>query len=126
MNAIIRVSNPNPLKLQGRPSHWVNDVGTAFRNPRKSWRDHDWQDQFYIVFKHSKQCSKRPENMSKLIPVQKPTWSFKAEDNPKLKATWLGHASYLVELPARASVSNSTVGDLPEIDVVLISAPVTK
>lgn len=38
------------------------------------------------------------------IPIQKPTWGLEAKevvDNAqKIKATWLGHACFLVELPS--------------------------
>ncbi|KAL0574014.1 Protein-lysine N-methyltransferase efm4 [Marasmius crinis-equi] len=102
-----KVSNPHRLQRNGRPSHWVNDKGNAFNNPWKSWRNHDWRDQLYIVFKHSRQCPTPPPNMSELIPVRKPTWTFEGPDKLKLKATWLGHASFLVELPARTIEGSS-------------------
>ncbi|KAG7094883.1 hypothetical protein E1B28_005690 [Marasmius oreades] len=104
----IQVSNPNPLKTEGRPSHWVDEEGTAFKNPWKSWREHDWRDQLYIVFKHSKQCPTAPENISELIPARKPTWTGKSTDELKLKAMWMGHASFFVELPARSCIVDST------------------
>lgn len=45
-----------------------------------------------------------PPNIEDLIPVRKPTWGLdKADDeaNTCIKATWLGHACLLVELPKR-------------------------
>ncbi|KAJ6512235.1 Metallo-hydrolase/oxidoreductase [Mycena vitilis] len=103
----IRVQDALPrskTKTGTRPSHWVNDEGTAFENPWASWRQHDWRDQLYIVFQHSKQCPVPPDNMSSLLPTRTPTWEFDGEDAAtKIKATWMGHASFYVELPARAS-----------------------
>jgi N-acyl-phosphatidylethanolamine-hydrolysing phospholipase D len=37
--------------------------------------------------------------MSTLIPTQTPTWGTSPEHASKIKATWLGHAAFLVELP---------------------------
>ncbi|KZO95459.1 Metallo-hydrolase/oxidoreductase [Calocera viscosa TUFC12733] len=41
---------------------------------------------------------KVPEDISVLLPVVKPTWGEGAAGK-KIKATWLGHACFLVELP---------------------------
>ncbi|TFK35423.1 Metallo-hydrolase/oxidoreductase [Crucibulum laeve] len=109
MTSSIRVLEASPQANKSadgqRPAHWVNKEGTAFKNPWSSWREHDWRDQLYIVFQHSKQCPKPPDNMSSLIPARKPTWDFTGEDTQKIKATWMGHASFFVELPARATTS---------------------
>ncbi|KAJ7502613.1 N-acyl-phosphatidylethanolamine-hydrolyzing phospholipase D [Mycena galericulata] len=95
----------------GKPSHWVHDTPTLFQNPwpsfRKAWNDRkDWFEM----------ASAAPQSMfhspSKKdiaqISVQKPTWGGEAktvaENAHKIKATWLGHACFLVELPS------STVG----------------
>ncbi|KAK1226145.1 Protein-lysine N-methyltransferase efm4 [Marasmius sp. AFHP31] len=92
----IRVSNPNPLKTESCPSHCPNDEGTALKNTWKSWREYDWRDQFYVVFKHSKRCPTAPENISELIPARKPTWTFKSTENLKLKAiTRAAKSAYL-------------------------------
>ncbi|KAG7094698.1 hypothetical protein E1B28_005517 [Marasmius oreades] len=50
-----QVSNPNPLKTESRPSHWVGEEGTAFQNPGRAvglsqsellgCRAHDRRDQ---------------------------------------------------------------------------------
>lgn len=41
-----------------------------------------------------------------LIPFRKPTWGIGANDeedtSEKIKATWLGHACFLLELPSRS------------------------
>jgi N-acyl-phosphatidylethanolamine-hydrolysing phospholipase D len=37
--------------------------------------------------------------LATLIPTQIPTWGLEPEDADKIKATWLGHAAFLVELP---------------------------
>lgn len=37
-------------------------------------------------------------NAASLVPQTKPTWGSPA-DASRMKATWLGHAAYLVEMP---------------------------
>lgn len=49
-----------------------------------------------------------PKDLKTRLPVIKPTWglsesgSLVAETREKIKATWLGHACFLVELPVRS------------------------
>jgi N-acyl-phosphatidylethanolamine-hydrolysing phospholipase D len=48
----------------------------------------------------SKELSHDPDraNAASLVPQTRPTWGSPA-DASKMKATWLGHAAYLVEMP---------------------------
>ncbi|KIJ47263.1 hypothetical protein M422DRAFT_28926 [Sphaerobolus stellatus SS14] len=109
---IIEIEDAKKRDKEVKPTHWVNNQGTAFRNPWASWRPHDWRDQLYIVFQHSKQCPVPPNNISSLLPTRKPTWDFKDKDSAqKIKATWMGHASFFVEFPSRAIVSSSVSGE---------------
>ena len=65
---------------------------------------------------------KIPERMDKLLPTRKPTWgletpnmnSEESKEKEKIKATWLGHACFLVELPVRSrtSLSGTASGDV--------------
>jgi N-acyl-phosphatidylethanolamine-hydrolysing phospholipase D len=57
----------------------------------------------------SKENSNDPDraNAASLVPQTKPTWGTPA-DTSKLKATWLGHAAYLVEMPTAPSPSASS------------------
>lgn len=49
-----------------------------------------------------------PEDFKTRLPVVKPTWGLSesgilvTETRDKIKATWLGHACFLVELPVRS------------------------
>lgn len=49
-----------------------------------------------------------PKDLKSRLPVIKPTWGLSesgtsvAETREKIKATWLGHACFLVELPVRS------------------------
>ncbi|THV06500.1 Metallo-hydrolase/oxidoreductase [Dendrothele bispora CBS 962.96] len=95
-------------KEPGRPAHWVNDKGNAFQNPWRSWRDHDWRDLAGVLYEFWKAKPVPPHNMSELLPVRKPTWNHEGDDAQKVKATWLGHASFFVELPARGTLEDGT------------------
>jgi N-acyl-phosphatidylethanolamine-hydrolysing phospholipase D len=109
-SSTIRVSETESeaRKDAGKPAHWVDDAGTSFKNPWASWREHDWRDQLYIVFGHSKNCPTAPSNISSLIPSRPPTWDTGDEGAAKIKATWMGHASFFVEFPARSFQGGST------------------
>lgn len=132
---------------EGRPAHWVNEQGTAFKNPWSSWRNHDWRDQLYV---RSKLCSvfrniswanlyhqimfKHPIampsystsiNMASAISVRKPTWKHEGEDSQKLKATWMGHASFFVEFPARATEKgDSFTANIPSRGARILFDPI--
>ena len=47
------------------------------------------------------------KEITSLIPFRKPTWGIRAKDeedsSQKIKATWLGHACFLLELPSRVN-----------------------
>ncbi|KAJ7604132.1 N-acyl-phosphatidylethanolamine-hydrolyzing phospholipase D [Roridomyces roridus] len=83
----------------GKPSHWVHDKPTQFDNPWPSFRYitlSDFKDVLPILM--NKAPSK--ETIAK-IPTKKPTWGAEVAENAgKIKATWLGHACFLVELPS--------------------------
>ncbi|TDL20164.1 N-acyl-phosphatidylethanolamine-hydrolyzing phospholipase D [Rickenella mellea] len=98
-------------EAKGKSDHWVDSAGSAFKNPWPSWRDHDAQDKFYIIFQHSRRYPPVPENLPDLIPVRKPTWGLDEEGSKdKIRATWLGHACFLVELPSAPPNSGSSRG----------------
>jgi N-acyl-phosphatidylethanolamine-hydrolysing phospholipase D len=60
-----------------------------------------------------------PNNISSLIPVREPTWGLQgtkgAQDSDRIKATWLGHACFLVELPARSATGALLLSRGPRI-----------
>ncbi|KAL0958929.1 hypothetical protein HGRIS_014245 [Hohenbuehelia grisea] len=88
----------------GPPEHWANSEGTKFKNPYPSWRPHDSKDFYYMVFQHAPNHPTVPENIAELIPVHKPDWDRAlAGKSDKVKATWLGHSSFLVTFPSRSA-----------------------
>ncbi|KAF9270431.1 Metallo-hydrolase/oxidoreductase [Marasmius fiardii PR-910] len=93
-----------------KPDHWATNKGDYFVNPWPSYVPFSWRDgrAWFDMLTKQPQPSKDTK-ISQKIPVVKPTWgiSTSATDDGgedknlgKLKATWLGHACFLVELPA--------------------------
>ncbi|KAJ7457883.1 N-acyl-phosphatidylethanolamine-hydrolyzing phospholipase D [Mycena latifolia] len=136
----------------GKPSHWVHSKPTEFQNPWPSWRKHSLKDFIEVTpqgILHGIHAP--PKDTIAKIPIQKPTWGTAAkevaENAQKIKATWLGHACFLVELPSttagvrgarilfdpvfsdRCSPSQwigpkrftRNLEDVPEIDAIVIS-----
>jgi N-acyl-phosphatidylethanolamine-hydrolysing phospholipase D len=66
------------------------------------------------IYNAATQMPSIPKDISKLLPVHKPTFGLSAsahdENKDKIKATWLGHACFLVELPRPAGAPNVTRG----------------
>ncbi|KIP07586.1 hypothetical protein PHLGIDRAFT_105453 [Phlebiopsis gigantea 11061_1 CR5-6] len=110
MASSLRVKVTAPFRSHAakeRPAHWANEQGTTFKNPWPSFRAHDWQDQYYIVFQWSKRIPKIPDDIATLLPVAKPTWGLDADaSRDSMKVTWLGHATVLLEMPARTSINS--------------------
>ncbi|KAF7291083.1 Zn-dependent hydrolase oxidoreductase family [Mycena kentingensis (nom. inval.)] len=102
----------SPVQL-GRPAHWVHSTPTEFKNPWPSWRAdwgrHPWQGIQMAALAVSANLFGAPtkEQLAQ-IPIRKPDWGAELEASKenagRIKATWLGHACFLVELPS------STVG----------------
>ncbi|KAH9859177.1 N-acyl-phosphatidylethanolamine-hydrolyzing phospholipase D [Lenzites betulinus] len=138
-------------KDQQRPSHHADNAGTRFKNPWPSYRDQrpsQWLTFFFSqMFRLN--APKVPDDLDARIPSQVPDWGAGAP-RQGVKATWLGHACYLVELPTPAGAARGprilfdpvlshrcapvqwvgperllptpcTMEDIPEVDVICIS-----
>ncbi|KIY48261.1 Metallo-hydrolase/oxidoreductase [Fistulina hepatica ATCC 64428] len=92
-----------PSGSRQRPEHWENDAGTLFRNPWPSFHPHSAADKAAMALTFMKNMPEVPRNIKELMPVHKPVFSDISPQ--KLKATWLGHACFLLDLPARSVVS---------------------
>ncbi|KAJ7244944.1 Metallo-hydrolase/oxidoreductase [Mycena rebaudengoi] len=98
-------------KKLGKPTHWMYAQPTQFQNPWPSFRPHTAKDMVEMVGAMPKTWSAPPASAVAQIPIQKPTWGLDSakdagavsENADKIKATWLGHACFLVELPATAA-----------------------
>ena len=137
-------------------AHHVGSPPTSFKNPWSSYKPISLGNAFQAKFgSHPEKKfvpipgpEKDGSRSRELVRVRKPTWSEDRKDS--LRATWIGHASFLVETPAlngadrgvrilfdpvfseRTSPSSyfgpkrytptpCTIEDLPEIDLVVIS-----
>ncbi|KAJ7843211.1 Metallo-hydrolase/oxidoreductase [Mycena olivaceomarginata] len=138
----------------GKPSHWVHSTPTQFQNPWPSFRKHGMKDFLEFALVVPGMTKSLAKEAIAQIPIRKPTWGADpkpvAENVQKIKATWLGHACFLVELPSsvvgvrgarilfdpvfsdRCSPSQwvgpkrftpppCAVEDVPEIDAIVIS-----
>ncbi|KAF8223407.1 N-acyl-phosphatidylethanolamine-hydrolyzing phospholipase D [Tricholoma matsutake] len=88
-----------------KPDHWVDNIGSAFQNPWPSFRKPWLKDMLTMLYEIWRFPSVNKETCT-LIPFRKPTWGIGANDeedtSEKIKATWLGHACFLLELPSRS------------------------
>ncbi|WVQ84087.1 hypothetical protein IAT38_006232 [Cryptococcus sp. DSM 104549] len=81
----------------GRKAHWANDKGTAFKNPWTSFK----MPGFWPMarFAYEMTASDPAVKAAKtLIPHVTPTFGA-GIPREQVKATWLGHACVLVEMP---------------------------
>ncbi|KAF8181708.1 N-acyl-phosphatidylethanolamine-hydrolyzing phospholipase D [Mycena galopus ATCC 62051] len=93
---------------RGIPSHWLDSEPTGYKNPWPSFRDHNVTDVLSMVGVTITHKHTPPPEAVAQIPIHKPTWGgadakLVAENASKIKATWLGHACFLVELPSTAA-----------------------
>jgi len=76
--------------------------GGGFDNPWPSWKIHTvWTIVWGLIERRLRGTANKPDTTPPTVPVQKPTFLPTRESpNGKLRATWLGHACYLVEFPS--------------------------
>ncbi|KAK3048699.1 hypothetical protein LTR09_010008 [Extremus antarcticus] len=141
--------------LKAAKDHHVGSPPTSFVNPWPSYRSLDLGAAFKTRFgtHPEKNFVPVPEGPNgtrsdQLVKVRKPDWGIDKKD--RLRSTWIGHASFLVETPAAANAERGvrvlfdpvfaertspvgflgpkrytptpcSVTDLPDVDVVCIS-----
>ncbi|KZT54641.1 Metallo-hydrolase/oxidoreductase [Calocera cornea HHB12733] len=154
LSALIVSSPPSPAPADPaaqRPAHHANATGDAFINPWPSFRSQMAGVPLSASWKLIREMwkNKIPEDMEVRLPVVKPTWGQGAPAG-KIKATWLGHACFLVELPtprgaargprilfdpvfshrcspvqfigpARITPAPCKIDEIPQVDAVVIS-----
>jgi N-acyl-phosphatidylethanolamine-hydrolysing phospholipase D len=86
------------------PAHWTGIPPTAFKNPWPSFaKQHGLSDVFKIRFSNDRNFVPVPESREELVKVRKPDWGRESPAwQQELKATWLGHAGWLVETACSA------------------------
>lgn len=96
--------NPDPSTAK---AHHIGNPPTHFKNPWPSYRE--WEGGRFGFFKLKFGSHPEKSNVpvpegpngtrsEKLVKVLKPTWGVHQPE--KLRATWIGHASFLIETPA--------------------------
>ncbi|KAH9888374.1 N-acyl-phosphatidylethanolamine-hydrolyzing phospholipase D [Cubamyces lactineus] len=97
-DVVVELAQSKQAKTNERPAHYANDNLTRFRNPWSSFRPQPLSYWFRAFTAQAIDPPKVPNDLSAQIPSRKPDWGAgKAPES--IKATWLGHACYLVELP---------------------------
>ncbi|WRT64965.1 uncharacterized protein IL334_001906 [Kwoniella shivajii] len=87
-----------------RKEHWVNDKGTSFKNPWKTFRNMSGWDLVKIgpslAWDKWRSADPTVKDAKNLIPHMVPNFGANIPSN-ELKITWLGHACCLVETPTK-------------------------
>ena len=114
--------NPEPPTKGSSPDHWVGNPPTSFTNPWPSYftGSHGLTSALQTRFGKDRNYVPIPTDKSKLVQVRTPTWGRdKAGWEDKLKATWMGHAGFIIELPIPStSTSKPTRGITILMDAV--------
>jgi N-acyl-phosphatidylethanolamine-hydrolysing phospholipase D len=82
--------------LQSPPSHHVGNPPTSFQNPWPSFVKHSRWAILQTRFSKDRNLIPVPPR-DELVQIHKPDWG---NGERGLKATWIGHASFLVETTA--------------------------
>lgn len=139
----------SPHATETQPGHHVGNPPTSFQNPWPSSVKATTGQLFSARFLRTEDRNfvPVPANREGLVAIRKPDWA--ASNRSNLRATWLGHASFLVETqasnaergvrilldpvfsertspvqwfgPKRYSPTPCQLSDLPDIDVIAIS-----
>ncbi|EKM53668.1 uncharacterized protein PHACADRAFT_211339 [Phanerochaete carnosa HHB-10118-sp] len=81
-----------------RPAHHADDTQTKFVNPWPSYREVPHR-RLKLTIDRWRNMPAVPKDLASLIPAHTPNWGA-GHQAEAVKATWLGHACYLVEFPS--------------------------
>ncbi|KAH0545175.1 hypothetical protein FGG08_000787 [Glutinoglossum americanum] len=101
--ALYTVAVSEPSRAGGAPEdakelrHHRQD-GKGFRNPWDSWKDPSILRILRVIL-WRRLTGASPDTTPPTVPVHKPQF-LTTRQTPQLRATWLGHACYLVEFPS--------------------------
>ncbi|KAJ7145664.1 beta-lactamase superfamily domain-containing protein [Mycena epipterygia] len=137
-----------PPSAASPPAHHVGNPATSFRNPWPSFgKTHGLLSILQMRFSPNRPSVPLPSTREELVPIRTPDWGA---GKAGLKATWFGHASFLIETsgnagaargvrvlldpvfsermspvgfagPKRFSPTPCALEELPQVDVVAIS-----
>ncbi|KAI9810463.1 MAG: hypothetical protein M1827_006239 [Pycnora praestabilis] len=103
MAAITVTPLPLTKSSHDKPSHHLGDPPTAFQNPWPSFVKSSPWGALQTRFSKDRNFVPVPPR-DQLVAIRKPDWGVGAERDGKtgLKATWIGHATFLVETTSEA------------------------
>ncbi|KAE9983675.1 hypothetical protein EG328_009632 [Venturia inaequalis] len=103
MSSLVVTSIPREKALE-KPAHHIGSPPTAFTNPWPSFDSHHSIPQMLSTrFGRERNFVPVPNTREELVPVRKPDWG--ADKPHTLRATWFGHASFLLETAAAPGAS---------------------
>ncbi|KIY68150.1 Metallo-hydrolase/oxidoreductase [Cylindrobasidium torrendii FP15055 ss-10] len=134
-------------KSEARPAHWVDDKHAVFQNPWPSFKMDMGPTKMLPMMYEAITGSPSTAPAKTGITIRKPTWGLDAADGAPakgVKATWLGHACFFVELdngakilfdpvfsdrcspsqwmgPKRFTAAPCAIEDIPTPDAIVIS-----
>lgn len=141
----ITITRISKKEASFQPSHHVGNPPTSFINPWPSFHKHSPLD--LLITSQRNRDFKPVPSREHLVHIQNPDWG---KGKAGLKATWIGHASFLVETlasegadrgvrvlfdpvfsertspvtwagPKRYTPTPCALGELPDVDLVVIS-----
>ncbi|KAG8868850.1 hypothetical protein FRB97_001858, partial [Tulasnella sp. 331] len=138
--AVLNVSTPTPtageasmIVMKGqRPAHHLNDQKNSFHNPWDSFRVLGLRKTLAQFPSLLFGAPPIPKDIETRLKKQTPMWGLTTPGGPrstssepkKIKSTWLGHACFLLELPAPETAERDPpcrMNELPPIDIIIIS-----
>ncbi|CDO77601.1 hypothetical protein BN946_scf184936.g26 [Trametes cinnabarina] len=103
-NVVVGEAKSLREQTKERPAHHLDDTQTHFENPWPSFRFQTKRQWLEFYLRHLFMPMKIPKDLSARIPSRRPDWGASSAPD-KIKATWLGHASFCVELPTPEGAS---------------------
>lgn len=89
------------------PAHWVGNPPTHFQNPWTSFVKNNLLAVLKVRFGNNRNFVPVPESRDELVGVRNPDWGRGQPGwESGLKATWLGHAGFLVETPCASNLDD--------------------
>ncbi|KAI0785764.1 N-acyl-phosphatidylethanolamine-hydrolyzing phospholipase D [Abortiporus biennis] len=89
---------------QKRPSHHANNSRNKFVNPWSSFAAPTGSQLFKFMISSIFHAPKPPTDINALVNLRSPDWG-RDFGSDEIKATWLGHACFLVEFPTPKGAS---------------------
>lgn len=96
----------NPHRHTSTPAHHKGDT---FANPWPSAKTSGFVDALKARFGPNRNFVPVPDTRDELVKIRKPDWGQQGANRAKLKATWIGHASWLLETATSNNVQESGV-----------------